>query len=148
MRQELYQDLVELAEKLELTLDKSDALVRIEHTPKYSGQHVIANKTGMVALGLECIKASSRPSIDTKRELPLELEALEYLKGADWDRVTGLFVDNGIEYERAPTKDELEREDARFDWLSFVFNIFLWVFLGSATLGFIVSIRWLWNLVF
>ncbi|MEO0852249.1 MAG: hypothetical protein AAFY15_01925, partial [Cyanobacteria bacterium J06648_11] len=81
-------------------MDKSDALVRIEHSGKVLGNHIVANQSGMLALGLECLRASTQPSIDTEHKLPLLSQSLSYLAGGDGEAITGLFVDNGIEYRR------------------------------------------------
>lgn len=141
------QGILSIAQRLETSIDRSDPLVRIEETPKFSGYHILANRSGMRALGLECLKASAGHSIDTKKKLPLEPKSLSYLRGSDEMRITGLFVDDGIEYEKRLTEEEVPTLDSGFRILDRVFTLVIWLMLGLSGLGFVVLIRWIWRLV-
>ncbi|MEO0423013.1 MAG: hypothetical protein AAF184_11790 [Pseudomonadota bacterium] len=141
------QDLALLVQRLEALVNKPDALVRIGFSPDHDpSRYVMANRAGMLALGLECLKASSGPSTSYREALSrAPTPALAYLAGGDCERLGGLLVDDELKYRVAPTADQQDEKDRRD---SLILGVLLSGFAGFACVGFLVAVRFLWRLVF
>ncbi|MEO0423012.1 MAG: hypothetical protein AAF184_11785 [Pseudomonadota bacterium] len=101
--------------------------------------YIVANRSGMLALGLECVKAAAQPENASESKRPFEAERLAYLAGGDGDGICGLLVNSRLSYQAAAPA----RPDEPFDWSVALANMFLWGALGFATIGVLTVLHWL-----
>jgi hypothetical protein len=141
--------IVKLVDELDRMVPKDGALVTFEEVFKPIGHLITANQTGLLRLGIECLRAGLCPEDQTSdaQSRLRQLEHLAYLAGGDFDTVAGLRRDDQLRYKSAPPAPTLEDQAREWKKVGWIAPAFLVCFFICATVGAVSIVKWMLSFV-